>query len=79
MEAVVDLKDGKSDPEEEMTYCEKDSDGLPIYSLIRGRWRGLYRVDKLQSACDAISIDEMSYFVRLHQGLRHLIVRRIDR
>jgi hypothetical protein len=79
MEAVLDLKDGKSDPEKEMTFCEKDTDGLPIYCLVRGRWRGLYRVDKAQSACDAISIDEMNSFVRVHQGLRRLFVWRIDR
>lgn len=69
-QAVLELSDGKSDPADVLKFCRADKDGMPLFSLVCGRWRGLYRVDKIKKVCDAISVDEMNRFARYAERFR---------
>lgn len=67
---VVDLRHGHADPTKVLRYCCLDSGGVPIYGLIYGRWRALYRVNEALKECKAIAVDELKPIPRLIEEVR---------
>lgn len=74
LQAVEELK---ADPTQALRYCRDDKDGVPLYSLTCGRWRGLFRVNESQKTCDGISVDEMTSSARFAEQVRRPFRRRI--
>jgi hypothetical protein len=74
---ILDLKDGNSEPAKVLRYCQPVKDGLPIYSLVRGRWRGLYRVDEPRKTCTAISVDELTTLTMYVEKFRQPFRKRL--
>ena len=76
MQAILDLKDGKSEPTKVLKFRAEGADGLPIFSLVFGRWRALYRVDESERTCVGISVDEMTSAARYAEIIHRMVSRR---
>ncbi len=68
---LSDTKDRAVLPEKELAYVQDDSEGTPIYSLIDGNWRCLFRVDTQEKTCTAVSIELMIDNLRFVEQDRH--------
>lgn len=66
-----DKNEGTVLPEKELAYIQDDSEGTPIYSLIDGNWRCLFRVDTQKKTCTAVSIGLMIDNLRFVEQARH--------
>lgn len=65
---MKEVNAGRLEPTEALKFYDWDTGGtIPICSLARGRWRGLYSIDR--PLCYGISVGEMNFSARVRRWL----------
>ncbi len=74
---VDDLLNNKSGSIEMLAHCGKNESGVPVYSLVCGRWRGLFHADTSKNECIGITVEKLSPLAIAVEKMQHPFRKRL--